>query len=392
MKDFASMTLDPATFVFFLALFGLSMGAISFSTSKSISANIRGLKDWGRCMLCLGVGFALYFLRNNAPDFLTMLVANFIILGAPVYALVAHSKFFNLPVPKNFMVIAIILGVIGNVLSYYSISNIGVGISLATALLFGAVLYQLVRYSDWKNDKSVWLAIFAISLLVILLTVRIFAVSLGSGASAKLYSQSGMQLGLFLLISFSIVFTSMSFILMVHNRQKNEIFDSSRRDGLTGLYSRKAFFNSAEEIDKKNPPESYAVLMVDIDFFKKINDTYGHAAGDVAIIQLARLLAKHVRATDVVGRYGGEEFCIVLRNCAVSHTENFAKELVAIAAAQKIMISKDKEIGFTISVGYTQRKVIKGETPLNIAELLEKADQGLYEAKRTGRNQAIANW
>ena len=179
---------------------------------------------------------------------------------------------------------------------------------------------------------------------------------------------------------------------MVHNRQKREIIDNARRDGLTGLYSRTAFFNSADEIDKKNPQESYSVLMVDIDFFKKINDTYGHAAGDVAIIQLSRLLAKHVRSTDLIGRYGGEEFCVLLRNCPVTHTESFAKELVTIASAQKIMISADKEISFTISVGYTQRKVIKGENPLSIAELLEKADQGLYQAKRAGRNQAIANW
>lgn len=392
MGNVAAISLDPGTFIFFLSLFGIFMGAISFSTASSVSSNIKGLKDWGRAMFFLGAGFGLYYLRNWAPNYLTMLVANFIMLGAPVFALIAYCKFFNAPVPKKLMSFAVVLGIIGNIASYYALSKYAFGISFSTAVLFIAVLHIIVKNSDWKKDRTILIGVTAIGLLVTVLLIRTFSVSLGGGSSANIYAKSGSQFVLFIMISFSIVFTALGFILMVHNRQKREVLDSSRRDGLTGLYTRTAFFESAYELDKRYPGEIYSVLMVDIDFFKKINDTYGHAAGDVAIIQLSRLLAKQVRPTDLVGRYGGEEFCILLRDCSVENTEKFAHRLVSVAAEQKINLPNNQEIGFTISVGYTQRKNAVPEKSSCISELLEKADQALYQAKRTGRNQAIGNF
>ena len=387
-----SLSLDPGTFMFFLSIFAIFMGLISFSSSRAVSPNIQGLREWSYAMLCLGVTFFLYFLRPYVTDFFTILLANTFLLATPTYTVIAHSKFFHQVVYKKLLMSGMVSVWMINFCVYFfslPLNIIGLTISVSGGLLFGIAITQIIRHSNWKKDSSVWLSLTSMSILVIVMSIRLFTILFG--ASSNMVSSSGTTFGFYIAISFTIVATSMGFILMVNEAQKNQMIEASKRDGLTGLYTRSAFFESADKIDNLIPQESYSVLMVDIDFFKKINDTYGHAAGDVAIIQLSRLLAKHARAEDLVGRYGGEEFCILLRNSTFEKTAEFANHLVATASKEEINLPNDKKIGFTISIGYTQRKIVVEEKSLTISELLEKADQGLYQAKRTGRNQAIGN-
>ena len=123
--------------------------------------------------------------------------------------------------------------------------------------------------------------------------------------------------------------------------------------------------------------------MIDIDFFKKFNDTYGHQAGDAVLRQVAATLKKTVRSSDIVCRYGGEEMCILLRDTDKEQAVLTAEKVCKNVAAKPFLIAANTEKNVTISLGVATYPD-NGNVP---QELIEYADKGLYAAKENGRNQ-----
>ncbi len=159
------------------------------------------------------------------------------------------------------------------------------------------------------------------------------------------------------------------------------------QDKLTGLNNRGAFDNSLKrEVDlahRQHAPMSLIIL--DIDFFKAVNDTYGHSGGDLALKQLADSLLETMRASDIAFRYGGEEFALILSNTD-------SKAAILVAERIRIAISKlncndgSRTFGFTVSLGVAQlNHGEKGDS------LFECADSALYKAKKAGRNQTVVS-
>jgi len=158
----------------------------------------------------------------------------------------------------------------------------------------------------------------------------------------------------------------------------------SRRDALTGLHNRgywqeclEAEFNRFLRSQRKS-----SLIMLDIDHFKRINDRYGHPAGDEVISQLALLLQRHARKTDIVGRYGGEEYGIILLDTTARQAEIFAERL---RRAAELMLVKHhgSEISFTVSLGIAEAE----PDQQGAVAWLAQADQALYQAKAEGRNR-----
>ena len=165
--------------------------------------------------------------------------------------------------------------------------------------------------------------------------------------------------------------------------EKNKLITESLTDPLTGILNRRAIL---EELSQRMNHHLYdfehlSILMLDIDFFKKINDNYGHIVGDKVLIKVSEIISQLIRGFDTVGRYGGEEFLVILPN---TNSEN------AYKAAERIR-KKIEETEFddiehlTVSIGFTSY------ADESIESLINKADQNLYEAKRTGRNKVVGN-
>lgn len=160
--------------------------------------------------------------------------------------------------------------------------------------------------------------------------------------------------------------------------------ESAVTDYLTGLYNRmylhesgKTFFENAK---RKNI--NITVAMVDIDFFKKINDRYGHYAGDLVLKNIAQIFTEHIRKTDIVARYGGEEFCILLSNS--SEEELFiVLDKLRYAVENASVLYKGTLISCTISIGACKTLEKSFES------MVEKADKALYQAKNDGRNRVV---
>lgn len=173
-------------------------------------------------------------------------------------------------------------------------------------------------------------------------------------------------------------------------QMQDELKELSHRDYLTNLYNRRYFNELAQDFMKiaKRDHRQIGVIMLDIDRFKNINDTYGHTMGDEVIKLLASLLNKHTREHDIVSRFGGEEFAVLLPFTAKEEVSIIAEKLRTIAENQDIKIASDKYIKFTISLGVD---CVNFETDHDISGTLDRADKALYKAKRNGRNRVVIN-
>ena len=158
-------------------------------------------------------------------------------------------------------------------------------------------------------------------------------------------------------------------------------------DGLTGLLNHTAIKEElAREVirsSRLNSPLSLA--MVDIDFFKKVNDTYGHAAGDRVLKSLARLMKQRLRETDIVGRYGGEEFAVIMNDTDAASAAKVIDEIRTVFS-RLLHLSHDKEFSVNFSCGIADLAHFSDAVSLS-----EAADKALYQAKQRGRNKVIVN-
>jgi diguanylate cyclase (GGDEF)-like protein/PAS domain S-box-containing protein len=160
--------------------------------------------------------------------------------------------------------------------------------------------------------------------------------------------------------------------------QNEKLIALSSIDALTGLFNRRFLFERLEYEMKRThrSQKPLSVILMDIDYFKQVNDQYGHLVGDQVLIQVAKLLQHSVRKTDMVGRYGGEEFLIVLPDCSAAEGSKVAEKIRT--AIQEAVFDSDLKI--TISGGVAEYK------DQSIEKLVDDADHYLYEAKRNGRN------
>lgn len=163
----------------------------------------------------------------------------------------------------------------------------------------------------------------------------------------------------------------------------NQIADFANKDFLTGVYNRRYFYENMNEYVAyaEEHMEPYVVAMLDIDHFKKINDTHGHNSGDKVLKTLAKKLIDETKGDDLIARFGGEEFCIILKDISNEDAVKFFVNLRANIANCKVQLKKE-QISFTVSIG-----VAFSRSDYRLDELLELADEALYRAKENGRNR-----
>ncbi|HEY0159060.1 MAG TPA: GGDEF domain-containing protein [Thermoanaerobaculia bacterium] len=177
--------------------------------------------------------------------------------------------------------------------------------------------------------------------------------------------------------------------LVVRNRMLSEV---STRDSLTGLYNR---WFVLEKIDSEinralRHGSPMSLLMLDIDHFKRINDTWGHPAGDQVLQAIGKLLRESCRVYDVPGRYGGEEFCIVLPETKPGNTNVVAERIRRRLEATELSCG-DGSIVVTASIGIAGMEASSDGEILSPAALIDRADRAMYTAKSRGRNR-VETW
>ncbi len=353
-----------------------------------------GQPDWNLQSIIVFFGLSLFFATLFSSSFLEVR---------------RHSRWLNAVLLVE-AALGMLIALFSTVLSYYA--TIVVAIPLA---VFATVYGLIVAIYVWiRGQRTARYYILAWSFL--LLGLMILALSKGGVLPSNGFTDSAVQVGSFmevLLLSFALAqrinmerhlrFEAQKLMLDEserHNRELEErvsertaelelanqrLNELSITDGLTGLKNRRyldeALPREIARAERNTKPVS--VVMIDIDQFKSLNDTFGHKAGDACLETLGRILASHVRTPDIAVRYGGEEFSLVFTDADLEGALRVVERL-RVHVAQTSVPYGDVQLSFTISAGVATRS--PGDA-MGADSLIQQADQGLYRAKTEGRNR-----
>lgn len=380
--------LDPRTLIFAAGVLSFLTASIAISTARAISSDQFGLKEWARAMVAAGCGLLLYAFCGDVETALTSVLANTLLLAGAFYSWRAHARLCRVDVSGKLGLAVASVGCVSLLLAQFGALRAELGQtvhSVAVGLLMGMTISMIRRHFSCRLMATrVSLAIYSILLIAL-------AVHAISGIYAAHTAERGQVTYQLMVLAFAAVFVvaaSFAFFALVSLRRRQEMLAASRKDGLTGLYTRAAFFEMAEAIASKASAQ-YSVVMVDLDFFKRVNDEYGHQSGDAVLAHAAQAIASSVRPTDFVGRYGGEEFCVFLNRCDWQQALAFSCRVVEAARIQKVPLPGGSELSYTLSAGVATSRSSAAEAE-RLRDVIGRADEALYHAKRSGRDRAAA--
>jgi diguanylate cyclase (GGDEF)-like protein len=380
--------LTPGSLFVCLGLFALLTAVFAVSASRGMPGFERPLRLWAAALACVAAASAGFLARPLLPGPLTYVVPNLAMLSA-VALMGASFAALQGGNPRRArwnwaMVLATMAALLGAqawrapYALLASVSALGLGL----LLLHGAVLFLPQLRVRPRGLPETWVLA---SLLVVAASFMLRALSTGAGV----WNRDGPWSGHPLLVVGVVFVTSCSpaFFSMLHERQRVALQHSYQRDSLTGLYARGVFFEKAQAaLQLANVGDAFAVVMLDLDHFKRINDTHGHLVGDKVIAHAARLLNSSIRLNDLAGRYGGEEFCLLLGDCDAERAHRFVQRVLH-RTEQPLSLRDGRSLPFSFSAGFVIFRM-EDQAPL-LEQLLERADQALLQAKALGRNQAV---
>jgi diguanylate cyclase (GGDEF)-like protein len=381
------MQLDSSTLIFSIGILSLLMAFISWTFPGPITERDYGLKTWSVGITFVGISLILIFLRGLLHPFWGVLMANLCLMAGGTLGLLAPARFYRVKVRYSVVVLALALGMLGLLLHTawgYSIAFAMVSVCFAMATVMLYTVRLVYTYSPRPVPFAAHVFAGSMGLMGVAYLLRALAVVINPDVPVGPVSLSGGHQSMLIVGALFVVCSTMSLYAVVHDEQKNEIAERARRDPLTGLFNRRAFFEQAEKLEAQGA--TFAILMIDIDHFKSINDNYGHLGGDRVLVHAARLIQGAFRTDDIACRYGGEEFCVLLRDCDCALALQLAEGLVSRWSAEPLDVSDGQRVVVTTSVGVCARS--KGQTLL---KTLQQADAALYSAKRLGRNRAVAH-
>lgn len=388
-----ALSLNAPTLLFSASLLGFLAAILTLSLGRANGAVRQAVMAWSRAMFCVGITLLAFFVRGQVPEYVPLVLGNAAIMAFALFALLAYARLFSLRYSARTIGLVYVAQLICIAVFQLTETPREVAVltlcSFLTAELVWAALL-IVRHGRSTSAPIRRVATTTMLLLASLFATRVIATLFGHSQAIDPSAQSNVQIVTLLATSAAIIGSTIVFVLMVHDRQHREAMEGTRRDALTGVLTRRAFFDELAALERRSG-QDFALVMIDIDHFKSVNDGYGHLGGDTVLAHVGELLRSMTRSSDVTGRWGGEEFCVLLRHCGNDEAGHFARRLVETAAAASIRMPDGREVGYTISAGHAGGRVPDGGavgSPL-VRHVLALADSALYEAKRAGRNLAV---
>lgn len=395
LEEIRSFKLDSHALLFSLILVSALMSISLFVVARQNEQE--GSHLWGYAMALITVAWILVDGRGSIPDLASILIANVLFSTAISLKLAAVHKYRQLDWPRLQCLAPIFATLI--LFSILPLKN-----DLHVHILTNSIIYTLqlvllayALYGD-KLSRSghAWRLLFGVTVTTIfIVSLRGIASSIGHIQFADVQSHitpNPVQIATYGFIMATITLGSLGFILMLKERSALAVQHLALTDSLTGVMNRRAFMNRAtqELAFSKRWQTHLSLIMLDIDHFKSINDRYGHLVGDAVLTELVRLLETRLRAHDIIGRYGGEEFCILLPG-----TDDIGAHAVATSLLQVVesacLATSHGDITITISLGISVFDPSNDQGYPDFSSLLKSADIALYQAKREGRNRVIQN-
>jgi diguanylate cyclase (GGDEF)-like protein len=376
------LVLDVPTMLLMTAAASLAMAG-SLAAARPRRSEGTGL--WALALLLHAATYVLYTLRGTVPDWASIVLSNALLAGTFATVLGAVCQFRGQALPWARMLVPV---VVTAALFAVFIDDYRARIMVAGTLgpvQIGLVLWVLWRPQPLAQRRGAWLFTVGAGLQFVLLAVRGVLAAMHAIALDGLMRSSPMQSFVFMAAFVVVILTSLGFILMTKDRADADNRYFAAHDELTGAVNRRALTQALDRDVARavRAGESYALMMLDIDHFKAVNDTHGYHAGDRVLCHVAAVLRARLRAQDLVGRYGGEEFMLLLPNTTPDGAAALAETLREVMEQTPCM-HEGRAIAVTVSIGVCGARL---ENASGWDCLIQAADQALYRAKAAGRNR-----
>ena len=350
-----------------------------------------GLGHWAAALLVNAVGHLLLMLRDQVPDVLSIVLGNLLLSSVFVGLIAAIYQFQGRPIAWLLLLAPSAL-VTGFVIVF--IDNFSARVGFVGLVIGLQALWALATALERRHatvGRGLWLLVAGLGLEAVVLIGRAALAVSVKGAESTILQSSGLQTLTFVATFFVVLVSSMGFVFMSRDRADENNRVMAALDPLTGVANRRSLISALDRDVARavRTRESIALMMVDIDHFKHVNDEYGHPVGDQVLCSVVNVLRQRVRAQDLVGRYGGEEFMVVLPDTGLSGAEQLARELCKAVEVSRCRVDgtegvEGDGIAVTVSIGVFGGRLESGDS---WDMLIAAADRALYQAKENGRNR-----
>jgi len=349
-----------------------------------------GLTLWASGLGLHTGAYILFAQRGRLSDLLTIAVANTLL--SATFALFAEALYqFQQRRPPR---LRIWLPVVAVAVSFYLLQQADV-----PRLMLGPVIFtvqcSLVLLAMWQKrhetiGRGQYFVAAAFVLVIAVFLGRVAALATGSVDTLSIGASNLVQAFSFLISIVCLIILSLGLVVMTKERSDERNRVLAMQDELTGLTNRRSILDTLDQqlAMARRSVQPLSLLMLDLDHFKRVNDSFGHLAGDEVLRQVASGIASRLRAQDVAGRYGGEEFLVILPGTTVDGAVQLAEELRKSIAAGRIEIGEGHPITITISIGVCGGVPTAGQ---RVEDLIDAADRALYSAKENGRDR-VERW
>jgi len=383
----ALMELDPRTLIVASLLVASLMGAVSLVFANMQGGRSRLIGAWGGAMLVIAAGLAGIALRGMIPDLLSIVAANTAIVAGLALSIRAVRVFCGLK-PRDAAGWVLTGGLLAfmvlmtEVWPNYTARIVAVTTAITVISMRAALVLR--RNALPGCERSFRFTEFVFWVVSALTAARIVAALLGG--SEDVFVPGLLNSFSFLFYAGFISVSTLGVMWMEIEHLQKDLYQLARFDSLTGLHNRGAFLAEFEREASRASRGTgrFSLVMFDLDRFKLLNDRHGHPAGDKVLREFADILRASVRKHDVVGRYGGEEFIVLMPDVGKD---------VAYQVAERIRITVQSTTfeyqGRRMEVAVSGGVATHGEDGAGWDELLKAADQALYAAKEGGRNRVV---
>ena len=380
------MNLDPRTMLIMIAALSLMLSGL-LALAGLHAGSVRGGRHWALANLCISIGLGFSMLQLTPEN-----AGGWIIGGSVLFAAGSGLQFAGIQAfmekPPDWRIPLIALFAVLLQAAWFTLAqpNI-VARSVLNDLIFAAVdaasARMLLIPVRQPLRTACWLTGFSFSALALMFFFRAMALMLLPSLHYTLYAHLFVNSAMLFVGSIMQLCLTFGFVLMLNYRLADELQHLAARDFLTGAFNRRSLENEAERLIEScsRRGEKLAVMMIDVDRFKDINDRYGHAAGDEVLRRLAVVANGVIRSGDYFARYGGEEFCVLLHAVTAEQAWVLAERLRETYAGMPVRFGKEA-IRSTISIG-----IAEAGPGITLASLFSRADEALYRAKQEGRNR-----
>ena len=350
-----------------------------------------GLQYWAGGLLLSALAHTLLLLYGRIPNLLTVVLGNVLLSSALASFWLAVRRFHGLALHwARTLALLAAIALLMWLFQHQFASRVvvsGFTLSLQAALVLW-VLRQRALGAEQQRSRGALLLVCGLGLIVLTLLLRAAAALFFSLNIASILQSNLVQTLTFMVSFLATLVSSFGFVFMAKERADQANLRLASQDPLTGAANRRALMQALEtelaRASRQHTP--LALLMVDIDHFKRVNDHYGHLAGDHVLRHIVGVLRQRLRASDVLGRYGGEEFMVLLPGTDLHGAAQLAEQLrQAVQAAPCEW--QGQHIPFTVSIGVAASADTPADPSRTSEALLQAADQALYRAKDDGRNR-----